>query len=225
MIKLALLGKNISHSQSPGLYKEFYGESKVDYQLLDFTHESEVPKLKILMRDLDGLNITSPYKELFVKDVIIADDNIKKLKAINCIGKRGDQYYATNTDFSAMIRLLPELAINKKILILGDGVMSRITQLACYQSSLSFEVWSRKLTPSIFRTKIVVDGNVLIINCCAREYIFSGHVSDESTFWDLNYLHDAHSQIFAHKSNYIDGLNLLTEQARDASAFWLQLKN
>ncbi len=225
MIKLGLLGKNISHSLSPKLYSDIYGEKNVEYSLLDFNEKNQIPPIDKLMIGLDGLNITSPYKEHFIKDVIIKDDFIRSLAAINCIAKVGEQFFATNTDYSAMLSLLPDMAKQKHVVILGDGVMSRITQTACLKIGLQFEVYSRRLTPEKFNQMELVDENVLVINCCSREYAFNGKITAGLHFWDLNYLHQAHLQLFKYKKNYIDGLNLLREQARDAAAFWSSLKN
>lgn len=225
MIKLALLGKNISHSLSPKLYNDIYGEKNVEYRLLDFNENNQIPPIDKLMIDLDGLNITSPYKEHFVKNVIIKDDFIRSLAAINCIANVGEEFFATNTDYTAMLRLLPDMTNQKKVVILGDGVMSRVSQAACLKLGLSFKVYSRRLTPEKFSNMELVDENVLVINCCSREYVFNGKITAGLVFWDLNYLHQAHSELFINHGNYIDGLNLLTEQARDAAAFWSSLKN
>lgn len=225
VIKLGLLGRNISHSKSPELYQQIYGINNVDYRLFDFDEETSIPRLDVLFKDLDGLNITAPYKEHFLSNVEIKDVVIQSLKAINCIGHKGKKFYATNTDYSAMKRLLADMSKGCEVLILGDGAMSRVTQKACEQNNLRHQIWSRKLTPLEFESMPIPDRNVLVVNCCARSYVFNHKLPKNALFWDLNYSHSEHERLFKGSSQYVDGLNLLREQALDAAAFWSSLKN
>lgn len=228
MISLALLGKNISHSLSPKLYREIYGADNVKYKLLDFQTDTMIPSLEVIFREVDGLNITSPYKQHFLKDVEILNPALAHLDAINCIGRMGQKFVATNTDFTALKRLLPALKINKEILILGSGVMAKLVEAVCIENNYSFATWSRKNSPHLFSQmdfNNLPDKNVLVVNCCAREFAFRGQLPPTALFWDLNYLHSEHEMIFARDERYIDGLNLLRAQAVDAAAFWSQLKN
>lgn len=228
MIKLALLGKDISHSLSPDLYKEIYKNQTIDYQLIDIKHINFLPSLKVLMNDLDGLSITSPYKEVYLSEVIIEDSVISALKAVNCIGKKLDKFYATNTDYTALLELVPEKVENRRIVILGDGVMSRLIESVCRIRGISFEIRSRKLDPikfNSFSNGEIVDENSLIINCCSRAYSFKGKLGYGSHFWDLNYRHQEHQHYFDTLPTYTDGYSLLKLQAEHAAAFWSQLKN
>lgn len=227
-MKLALLGRHISHSLSPKLYADIYDNLNVDYQLIDIEDKTLVPSLGILMNDLDGLNITSPYKEIFLNDVKIQQSEIQALNAINCIGKKQGSFYATNTDYTALIRLIPKMACNKKIIILGDGVMSRVVESVCKLKGLTFEVRSRKIDDELFRkfsNGNILEDNSLIINCCSRSYTFNGRLGIDSHFWDLNYRHQMHLDYFHGSQSYTDGYSLLKLQAEDAAAFWSQLKN
>ena len=225
---LALLGKNISHSMSPILYKEIFREELNRYDLIDCKNTADIPDLDEIFSLYDGLNITSPYKEHFYNQVIIEDEEVKKIGAIKCIGKKLNQYYATNTDFTAMRRLLPKIAQSyTTILILGDGVMARMTKMVCIENKMPYLQWSRRNNPNEFKEmnlSSISDGNVLVVNCCAREYEFRHEIPAQTLFWDLNYNHKANSTHFSNKQNYLDGLNLLREQANDAAAFWSSLK-
>lgn len=227
-IKLALIGKGISHSLSPSLYREIFSDELSEYQLLDYPHENDIPSLEELFKSFDGLSITTPYKEYFVKQVQILDESVALIGAINCIGKKNSSFVATNTDFLAMRKLLPQMLQDKEqLVILGDGVMARMIKIVCKEKNINFEQWSRKLTPEKFsRMPLgeIADGNILVINCCGREYNFNHQMPSLAHFWDLNYRHEAHQSFFHNNPNYIDGFNLLKSQAIDAAAFWSSLK-
>lgn len=228
MLRLALLGKNISHSLSPKLYQEIYGENQVKYKLLDFQNEITIPSLQILFKDLDGLNITAPYKQHFLKSVTIADESVKKLNAINCVASVNNSFVATNTDYTALLKLLPNMAQGRSVIILGSGAMARVTSLACKYLKIEYEQWSRSETPNLFEQmnfEKLSDKNILIVNCCAREFVFRAEIPGSAVFWDLNYAHKEHELIFARDKRYTDGLNLLRAQAKDAAAFWSSVKN
>lgn len=228
MLKLALLGKNISHSLSPKLYQEIYGEEQVKYRLLDFQNEMTIPSLEVLFKDLDGLNITAPYKQHFLDSVKIFDKPVEKLNAINCIARGESGFVATNTDYTALLKLLPEMTRDRYVVILGSGVMARVTSVACEHLKIKYEQWSRSETPNLFQQmdfEKVSDKNILIVNCCAREFVFRAEIPARALFWDMNYAHKEHELIFARDRRYIDGLNLLRAQAKDAAAFWSRLKN
>lgn len=229
MIRLALLGKNISHSLSPDLYLEIYGQQNLTYKLFDYESAESIPALDEMFKQIDGLSITAPYKEHFLAQVEFLDTSIKKLNAINCIGVKDNTFVATNTDLSAMRRLLPNLLGDKKLLILGSGAMARVVTAVAKENKCDFLQWSRRETPQEFSKMNIAeisDGNVLVVNSCAREYNFAHSLPERAIFWDMNYRHQAHLERFRTISaQYIDGLNLLKGQAVDAAAFWSSLKN
>lgn len=229
MIRLALLGKGISHSLSPELYRDIYGAENLHYELFDYATPDDIPALDSMFKSIDGLSITAPYKEHFLAKVEIPDDLVRNLHAINCIGLKAGRFVATNTDLSAMRRLLPKLLEGRELLILGSGAMARVVSLVAKELGRDFQQWSRSQTPVKFQSMelaSVSDGNVLVVNCCSRNYNFSHDLPVNALFWDMNYRHQAHQQHFHAISNqYLDGHNLLKAQAIDAAAFWSSLKN
>lgn len=229
MIRLGLLGKNITHSLSPQLYREIYGADNLDYSLFDYESSESIPPLFEMFQKIDGLSITAPYKEHFLDAVEIKDPVVRKLQAINCIGRYRNIFVATNTDLSAMRRLLPKLIQDKQILILGSGAMARIVSAVVTELGHTSIQWSRSHTLTEFeqmKIESISDGNVLVVNCCARSYEFTHTIPKRALFWDMNYRHQAHLERFRNiPTQYIDGLNLLREQAIDAAAFWSSLKN
>lgn len=230
MHRLALVGCNISHSRSPEIYRNLISPDIV-YDLLDFKKEKEIPSLEELFKNYDGINITSPYKKHFLKEVnlsLVA----KKTGSINCLKKINNEVYGENTDYFAIRDILLNLIKEKgplEIGILGDGVMSQVLSEVLKELGSDFLLFSRKKTKdfSQLNLKKYFSENLrqlLIINTCAREYIFSGELPSKAIFWDFNYdLPTLHLKNLM-QNEYVDGRDLLLRQASYALTFWSDSK-
>ncbi|RPJ71754.1 MAG: hypothetical protein EHM20_14365, partial [Alphaproteobacteria bacterium] len=147
MIKLALLGKGIQHSRSPEIYQRLL-VNKIQYDLLDYPNSSSIPKVEDLFKVYNGISITSPYKRHFLDQVKLTEQ-AEKLGAINCIKQSSDGFYGENTDYSAIVEILKKLKSKHnglRAIILGDGVMSNVTQAALRELEIDFKLYSRKTT-------------------------------------------------------------------------------
>jgi shikimate dehydrogenase len=230
MIKLALIGKNIQHSRSPEIYKKLL-KKEIQYDLLDFDNSSMIPTVTELFEIYDGISITSPYKKHFLDSVSITE-KVKQLGAINCLAKKNDMIFGENTDYLAIIDILNKLnSLYGKldVVILGDGVMSYVLQNALGELLIPFKVLSRKSTDSLAQLNIDLEFRLdpnnsfqkIVINTCAREFIFSGAIGNNTIFWDFNYNFAPHRDLVDAKGiQYIDGSELLELQARYALSFW-----
>lgn len=223
MLRLALLGKNISHSQSPRMYRELIS-APFHYSLLDYEKENDIPPLDFLMTHLDGLNITSPYKQHFLSDVVLTPE-AKKCQAINCLKKSHDQFIGHNTDYLAIQDLLGELEF-ERVVLLGDGVMGKITLNILSDLKIKCDHFSRRITPlfnELDFKKMFNNERLLIINTCARDYIYKGELAPSAIFWDYNYSSEKMSFHLSSQCSYLDGLALLQRQAWYAVKFWSEL--
>ncbi|TDJ08275.1 MAG: hypothetical protein E2O68_02265 [Deltaproteobacteria bacterium] len=225
MISLALLGKKISHSKSAEIYEELLAE-EIDYKIYDCALPSDIPSLDYFFKNHKGLSITSPYKKFFLDKVEISGVD---LKAINCIKKSGNTYLATNTDYLAIEEIIEGFSRRYKELffvILGDGVMSEITQKLLQIKNIRFVVFSRKQDPDFKNLDIpakigTINAQVIIVNSCSRGFQFCGALSKNYLFWDYNYSFLPHSERLQSKVlSYMDGLSMLKLQAKYAINFW-----
>lgn len=226
MIKLGLLGKNISHSRSKEMYESLLGE-EVDYKLIDIDKKENVPLLNSYFEQysLMGLSITYPYKQHFLEEVIINNETIKSLRAINCIEKRDGLFYATNTDYLAALYLLEERYFNEytSFILLGSGNMAKVFSAAFKKHSREVKFLSRKNNGDLNKVdyrSLVKDKNTLIINTCSREFEFNPSKSVECGFWDMNYSFEPHRKLEKNGMIYHEGLDLLREQGKFALKFW-----
>lgn len=221
-IKLALIGKGISHSKSQIMYESIIGQA-VDYQLLDFQSEQDIPEAYDLLDKFDGISITAPYKKYFCNEVNLCE-TASELGAINCLYRddRGGPMGA-NTDFSALQTLVPKMLkkyFPDQIIILGNGTMADVVARILLSQDRSFKQYTRKKYGDLTHIDLSLDSSSpLVINCCSRSFRFDGGISLHATFWDLNYAHP-HSDILPFLCDYIDGEELLFEQAKVALRHW-----
>lgn len=227
MLKLALVGKSIKHSRSPELYRKLISPN-IKYDLLDYDGAYEIPSAQELLAEYDGINITSPYKKHFLEQVELTA-SAKKTGAINCLRKRNGHLEGDNTDYRAIVDILNDFQKSHEkleVILLGDGVMSKVTQIALDELGLPWKIFSRKLTEDFgqlnlelhFTEKLVTP---LIINTCAREFVFKGKMPSSAIFWDFNYSFEEHSLTLPAKITlYLDGFSMLEKQAQYAVSFW-----
>ena len=218
MLKLALVGKNISHSKSQQMYEGLLGK-QVDYSLLDYGSEEEIPDPQKLFESYQGISITAPYKEHFLPFIEV-DNDILELGAVNCLKKENEKIFGTNTDYLALKEIL-NTYLKKNIIILGDGAMFRVCKKVLGEYQKEFTHFARKKDGPIEEVDLSALENAFIINTCARKYVFNGKVASDSIFYDLNYSFDPHIEKFKKiNCRYIDGLELLELQAHYALKYW-----
>lgn len=220
MLRLGLIGKNISHSKSESVYKKII-KTKFQYDLLDYTSREDIPLLKNLLQDYQGLSITSPFKTSF-------NDQIKDLShlgIVNCLRLNGEDIEAINTDYQAVQKILFRYLSSgvTNIKILGSGSMSKICQNILSSSNTDFQTYARneKNLEKIFESDFKPDFSYLVINTCSREFIFSNSTIERYHFWDMNYGMDSHQKLFSRINvAYADGIEQLELQAKYALSFW-----
>src|SRR6476620_261887 len=131
-MKLGLLGYPITHSLSPKLYQEFLGTDLESYDLFSFERAEYIPPLSFFANKLNGLNITSPYKTHFVKEIVIESDLVRSLGSVNTLAFTDRGVIGTNTDLLAVVEILKSYLKEYgdiEISLLGDGVMANLTKV------------------------------------------------------------------------------------------------
>lgn len=225
MLKLGLIGKHITHSKSKEVYEGLLGY-KINYELFDFDEPSQLPDIEDYFENVVGLSITAPYKKDYADKVNIVGD-VSALGIINCIRKCNDAYEATNTDYLAVKDTLKRFPKEKfEYVLLGDGSMAEITIFALNNLKIDFKQFSRsknKNFKNLDLTKLSreSDKNLLVINSCGRSYTYTGPAEEGIVFWDYNYNHENHNTRLKNSTiQYIDGMELLRDQAIHALKFW-----
>lgn len=231
-MKLGLLGFPITHSLSPKLYQKFLGADLESYEMFSFEKASEVPDLSYFSSKLDGLNITAPYKTHFIGKIEIASTLVRTIGAVNTLAfLQNGKVIGTNTDVLAVEEILknyltrfPQL----NIILLGDGVMARVTKLVAQDLNLKVQQFSRKTHSDLVRLDIAALKSPytqnLIINSCSRDFVFEGPLSGDEIFWDYNYSFLPHQNSLPSRVKaYHDGQEMLDLQAKAAIKFWKEV--
>jgi shikimate dehydrogenase len=219
-MKLALIGKKISHSQSPQVYRELLDDKLSSFDLLDYIDASTIPTAEKLFTQFDGISITSPYKQHFLSQVSLVNCP-EGITGINCMRKSNNIIEATNTDYLGIRTMLVELYRENSsysVAVLGDGVMSQITEIILKEFKIPYKIYSRKRTEHFDQLSFE---NSIVINSCSRDFIFKGKICSNVIFWDYNYSFLPHqTSLPITCERYVDGLELLQKQAKYAIEFW-----
>ena len=229
-MKLGLLGYPITHSLSPKLYREILGGRLTSYELFSYETKDSIPSLDFFSSKLDGLNITSPYKTHFMDQIQIDSELVKKIGAVNTLSFTSNGVLGTNTDVLAVKEILEtyqQSCGNLHLLILGSGVMARMTELVADELKITWREFSRKADTDITNIDLNPyrrnDSQNIVINACSRDFVFQGELSSNDIFWDYNYSFLPHQNTLPMRvKSYQDGQEMLTLQAKAAVKFWQQ---
>ena len=90
MKHFAVIGSPIEHSLSPAMHQWVFDSLKLDaeYEKIK-VRKTELPQIikKMKNGELDGVNITIPYKEAMVEHLDQVNPRAKSIGAVNCILK------------------------------------------------------------------------------------------------------------------------------------------
>lgn len=88
MTVFGLIGHPISHSKSPGIFEKFFASEKIgplDYRLFDLANLAELPELLISNPEIQGFNVTLPYKTEIIGYLDILSPESKSINAVNTV--------------------------------------------------------------------------------------------------------------------------------------------
>ena len=125
--KYLVIGNPIDHSLSPELHNYWFKNNKIDavYEKKEI-NKNEIGELitKIRKKEINGINVTVPFKNLVVPFLDRLTPEADITKSVNTISLENDGVVGYNTDiagFELAIRYKKYDVNNKKILIIGAG--------------------------------------------------------------------------------------------------------
>jgi shikimate dehydrogenase len=147
MRKFGLIGFPLGHSFSGKYFGEkFQRESITNCQYSNF-EIGTVSAITDLLEDpdLEGLNVTIPYKEQVIPYLHKKDPVVEETGACNCIKIRGGLLTGYNTDVTGFKESLEEKLTEKDIraLILGTGGSSKAVAWVLHKKGIPFKFVSR----------------------------------------------------------------------------------
>lgn len=175
MSKFGLLGRNIGYSFSKTFFSiKFENESLPhEYHNFDLPNLENFEAFLAKNPDIQGMNVTTPYKEEIIQYLYKLDKESKKIGAVNTIKFRKDgKLIGYNTDHygfaAALCEFLPFK--EKTALILGTGGASKAIKYVLDAMGFQYHTVSRKkFKEGILGydqlTRTIVKSNYLIVNC------------------------------------------------------------
>ena len=161
MTKISIIGNPIKHSLSPILHNYWFKKYKIDasYSLIE-VKEDELPKVveKIKNKNLNGINITLPYKQKIVPHLDILVNDAKNTSSVNTIYLDDQEtIIGENTDVfglqAAYLKEVDEIS-RKKALVIGAGGVSPSVILSLEKSGLKeISITNRTMEKCIFLKK------------------------------------------------------------------------
>ena len=148
MRHFGLIGYPLSHSFSQGYFKEkFEREGIVDAQYANYPIQSihEFDTLWNTDENLQGLNVTIPYKKEVIPFLDFPSAVVKSIQACNCIRKFNGALYGYNTDVIGFENsLLPFLKPHHThALLLGTGGASAAVEWVLQEFNIRYQIVSR----------------------------------------------------------------------------------
>ena len=99
--KFLVIGNPIKHSLSPQLHKYWFGKNKInaEYKKLKID-QKQIKKIldKIRKKQIEGINVTIPFKNSVIKYLDILEGDAKKTSSVNTIYLKKQKLIGDNTD-------------------------------------------------------------------------------------------------------------------------------
>jgi shikimate dehydrogenase len=243
MIKLGLLGRNISYSFSRAYFKDKFEKEKISnttYENFDIATIDLLPSIIKNTKGLKGLNVTIPYKEVVMPYLDKVSKKAKSIGAVNTIKitKKG-KLVGYNTDCYGFTKTLEPYLKPQHIsaLILGTGGASKAIAYSLKKLGITYHYVSRKqsdgisftyntLTESIIKEhQIIINSTPLgtfpnIDDCPNIPY---NAITNLHILFDLIYNPEETKFLKLGKKQQattINGLNMLKLQAEKAWSIW-----
>ncbi|GEO09162.1 shikimate dehydrogenase family protein [Segetibacter aerophilus] len=175
MRKFGLIGFPLSHSFSPAFFAEKFSKEGIvgcSYEAYPIDSIDKFPQLLSDKPNLEGINVTIPYKKAVIPFLHQQTEPVRKVGACNCIKIRDGKLTGYNTDVIGFKKSLSPklLKIHKKALILGTGGSAAAVAYVLEELGINYYFVSRKNNEEKNSvsykelTKEIVEESKLIIN-------------------------------------------------------------
>lgn len=163
-MKFGLLGRTLGHSFSPRIHSAL---GNTNYELF----EREPSQLQEFFADpeLQGINITIPYKVNALEACDVVDPRAERIGCVNTMVRKDGKWHGYNTDYDGFVFTLQHAGIDvssKECIILGDGASSATVHVALENLGAKNIVHlSRKTAPFYGDAPNYYETAQIIINC------------------------------------------------------------
>jgi shikimate dehydrogenase len=246
MRRFGLIGYPLSHSFSAGFFEKKFNDEHIEDALYQNFPLESIDLLSDLLskyRDLQGLNVTIPYKRDVMRFLFSLDETAQKVGAVNTIKIIREKGHVTlkgyNTDvYGFEESITPYLKpTQKKAFILGSGGASKAVVFVLEKLKIKADIISRDSGKGIFKTYAQVTADdmkthqIIVNTTPLGMYPSTGQspalpyneISSEHLLFDLIY-NPLETQFLAEGKKRgaitINGLEMLHLQALKAWEIW-----
>lgn len=170
MIRLGLIGKNISYSFSKKYFEQKFNSlllSNYFYDIFDLHNIEEVERV-FQIRNLRGFNVTIPYKQKIISYLDELSDEAREIGAVNTVLVRDEKRIGYNTDIFGFEQSLKS-GWNEKhtsALILGNGGVAQAVKYVLKKYSIPYTIVSRSGELKLNQiTQKLINTHLLIVQC------------------------------------------------------------
>ncbi|OON70473.1 shikimate dehydrogenase family protein [Hymenobacter sp. CRA2] len=149
--EFGLIGRTLTHSFSPTYFQRKFDHLGLDncsYEAFELADIGELPALLARHPDLQGLNVTIPYKEQIMPYLDGLDASAARVGAVNTVqfdAERG--LIGHNTDYvgfrESLRRFYPPRGAQAAALVLGTGGAAKAVEVALRELDIRYWLVSR----------------------------------------------------------------------------------
>lgn len=165
--RFGIIGNPLGHSYSEGYFTDKFVREGIDACYTPYSL-AEIQQVVQVLEQLDGFNVTYPYKETILPYLSAIDPIAQRIGAVNVVAK-GKGY---NTDWlgfkESLVQCLPKHHHHTKALLLGTGGVSKAIQFALKDLGIEYTLVSRNAEKAIKYADIdakIMQEHTIIINC------------------------------------------------------------
>lgn len=169
-VKFGLIGRKISYSFSKKYFEQKFQKLLLhnhSYEIFDIENLDNISE--ILKKDnLQGLNVTIPYKEKIIPFIDELSEEAQEIGAINCISIKNGKTKGYNTDAFGFEKtlLLHKKEHQKTAIILGNGGAAKAVQFVLKKNNIPYITVSRTTEINYENlSENLVKENHIIIQC------------------------------------------------------------
>ena len=141
MRRYGIIGNPLGHSYSEQYFTELFAREGLEAEYHPYAI-ANVDLAKELLTELEGMNVTYPYKEAIIPYLTDMDTAAKTIGAVNVV-KKGKGYNTDWIGFRDSLRPLLKEG-DSRALLLGTGGVSKAIQHALREMGIAFTLVSRK---------------------------------------------------------------------------------
>ncbi len=146
MIKLGVIGRDVSQSASPPIHKFIAAElgKEVSYERISIPESDFERKIDGMLSEYDGLNVTIPYKLGIIPHLTALEGDAATFGAVNTVNCNSLRGY--NTDGLGFMMMLAANGVRtsgKSALVLGAGGAGRSAAKKLLDAGAQVDVYNR----------------------------------------------------------------------------------